>query len=139
MNNLNKKMKEIYCPDQILSLNESMVLCRSRLIFRQYIKNKRHKHRFEFYELCDLSGLILGSMIYGGISYPDPHSIGQTGGIVLNLFENFIGKGYTIYADNFYNTPNLTKQMSSNGTYICGALRADRNNIHKEIVWKKLE
>ena len=92
MNNLNEKMKEIYCPDQSLSLDESMVLWRGHLIFRQYIKNKKHKHGVKLYELCDSSGLILQSMIYSGITYPDPHSLGQTGAIVLKLMEDFIGE-----------------------------------------------
>ena len=35
MNNLNKKMKEIYCPDQSLSLDNSMMFWRGWLIFRQ--------------------------------------------------------------------------------------------------------
>ena len=48
-------------------------------------------------------------MIYSGIPYPDPHSLCQTGAIVLKVMEDFIGKGYTVYADNFYNSVNLTK------------------------------
>ena len=43
MDHLNNTMAAIYCPDQHLSLDESMVLWRGRLLFRQYIKNKRHK------------------------------------------------------------------------------------------------
>ena len=35
MNNLNKNMKEIYCPDQILSLDKPMVYWRCYLTFRQ--------------------------------------------------------------------------------------------------------
>ena len=132
-------MKQIYCLDQSLSLDESMVLCRGRLIFRQYMKNSRHKHRVKFYELCDLSLLILRGMIFSEISYPDPDSARQTGGIVMNLIENFIGKGYIIFSEDFYNTANVTKQMSSNGTKICETFRADRNNIHKNFFWKNLE
>ena len=51
--------------------------------------------------------------------------------------KDFIGKGYTVYADKFYNSVNLTKHMYSNVTYICGTLRADRKNNLKEVVWKK--
>ena len=58
-------------------------------------------------------------MIYSGIPHPDLYTLGQTGAIVLILMKDFIGKGYTGYADNFYNSVNLTKHMSSNGTYIC--------------------
>ena len=138
INNLNEKMKEIYCPDQSLPLDESMVLWRGRLIFSQYNKNKKHKHGVRFYELCDSRGLILRSMIYSGIPYPDPYSLGQTGAILLKLMKYFIGKVYTVHADDFSNSVNLTKHMSSSGTYICGRLRADRKNNPKEVVQKKL-
>lgn len=44
----------------------------------------------------------------------------------------------TVYAGNFYNPVNLTKHMSSNGTYTCGTLTVDRKNNPKEVGWKKL-
>ena len=40
-------------------------------------------------------------MICNGIPYPDLHSLAQTGVKVLKLMKDFIGKGYTVYADNF--------------------------------------
>ena len=55
MNHLNETMKRIYCPSENLSLDESIVLWRGHLIFRQYIKNKKHKYGVKFYELCESS------------------------------------------------------------------------------------
>ena len=59
MNHLNETMKRIYCPSENLSFDESMVLWRGRLIFRQYIKNKKHKYGVKFYH----GVIILNSMI----------------------------------------------------------------------------
>ena len=59
IDHLNDVMEEMYTPGQKLSLDESMMLCRGRLIFRQYIKNKRHKYGIKFYELCTHDGLVL--------------------------------------------------------------------------------
>ena len=59
MNHLNETMKRIYRPSENLSLDESMVLWRGRLIFRRYIKNKKHKYGVKFYELCESSGWTL--------------------------------------------------------------------------------
>ena len=112
MNHLHETMKRIYCPSENLSLDESMVLWRGRLIFRQYIKNKKHKYGAKFYELCESSGLILRSFIYSGLKYPDIHDLGQTGAIVLKLMDDFLGKGYTAFADNYYNSVKLTNFMS---------------------------
>ena len=41
MDHLNDTMKEIYVPDKDLSLDESMMLWRGRLVFWQYIKSKK--------------------------------------------------------------------------------------------------
>ena len=132
-------MKRIYCPSENLSLDESMVLWRGRLIFRLYIKNKKRKYGVKFYELCESSGLILRSFIYSGLPYPDIHDLGQTGAIVLKLMEDFLGKGYTVFADNYYNSVKLTSFMSKNQTFICGTLRSDRKGNPKEVASKKLK
>lgn len=47
----NNKMVSLYYRGQQLSLDESMVLWRGRLVFRQYIKNKRHKYGIKLYML----------------------------------------------------------------------------------------
>lgn len=43
LNFFNTKMANVYYPGKEISLDESMVMWRGRLVFRQYIKNKRHK------------------------------------------------------------------------------------------------
>ena len=61
---LNNKMTENYHRDRDLSIDESMMLWRGRLVFRQYIKNKRHKYGVKFYELCQSNGIVLRARIY---------------------------------------------------------------------------
>ena len=39
-----RKIRSHYYPGRDLSLNEAMVLWRGRLLFKQFIKNKRHKY-----------------------------------------------------------------------------------------------
>ena len=116
-----------------------MVLWRGRLIFRQYIENKWHKYGVKLHELCESTGIILCTFIYSGLSYPDPHDLGQTGAIVMSLLTNFIGKAYTAYVDNYYNTVQLTQQLSSNKTYICGTFLSDRIDNPTEVTKKKLQ
>ena len=57
----------------------------------------------------------------------------------MSLLTNFIGKGYTEYVDNYYNSIQLNKQLSSNKTYICGTLCSDRKGKPKEVTKKKLQ
>ena len=59
-----------------------MMLWRGRLLFRQYIKNKRHKYGIKYYELCTSDGLIRRASIYSAQSFDDDQSLGQSGAIV---------------------------------------------------------
>ena len=116
-----------------------MMLWRGRLIFRQYIKNKKHKHGVKFYELCESDGTVLRASIYSGVTNQVIHGPGQTGVIVMKLKEDFLGKEYCVYTDNYYNSVALTKQMGINKTYVCSTLRADRQGNLKEVVKVKLK
>ncbi|XP_065665600.1 piggyBac transposable element-derived protein 4-like [Hydra vulgaris] len=53
--------------------------------------------------------------------------------------EKFLGKGYHLYTDNFYNSFELTKHMINQKTYICGTLRTDRKSNPKECTKAKLK
>ena len=116
-----------------------MMLWRGCLIFRQYIKNKKHKFGVKFYELCESDGIVMYVKIYFGEPTPDIHSLDQTGATVLNLIENFLGKGYQLYTDNFYNSFELAKYMLTQDTYICGTLRSNRKSNPKEVTKAKLK
>ena len=121
----NKTMLELIAPKKNLSI-ESMMLWRGRLIFRQYIKNKRNKYGIKFYELCTHDGLVLSAEIYGGQGFNDVNNPGQTAAIVMKLMEPYLEKGYHVFIDNYYNSVSLTEFLSSKGTYITGTLRKDR-------------
>ena len=53
--------------------------------------------------------------------------------------EDFLGKEYSVFADNFCNTMKLAKHLSKQKTYICGTLCGDRKGNPKDIVKKKLK
>ncbi|XP_065672174.1 piggyBac transposable element-derived protein 4-like [Hydra vulgaris] len=43
LDHLNNTMGNIYCPNNNISIDESMMLWKGCLVFKQYVKNKRHK------------------------------------------------------------------------------------------------
>ena len=51
MDHFNETMLRLITPDKNQSIDESMMLWHGRLVFRQYIKNKRHKNVIKLYEL----------------------------------------------------------------------------------------
>jgi len=62
----NDKMRDLLSEKRILSIDESMVLWRGRLSFRQYVKGRRHKFGIKLYALCELTGLVQNLIVYTG-------------------------------------------------------------------------
>ncbi|XP_065647188.1 piggyBac transposable element-derived protein 4-like [Hydra vulgaris] len=139
LDHLNNTMGNIYCPNKNISIDESMMLWKGRLVFRQYVKNKRHKYCIKFYELCESDSIVLKVKIYSGETTLSKHLLGQTGAIVLDLMEKLMGKEYHPSTDNFYNSFELTKHMIKQQTYTCGTLRTDRKSNLKECTKAKLK
>lgn len=139
LNHFNNIMRENYVPDKNICIDESMMLWRGRLFFRQYIKNKKHKYGIKLYELCESDGLVMKIKIYSGKSEETDNNLGHTAGVVLHLLEDYLDKGYTVYMDNFYNSVTLTKLLNTRKTYVCGTLRNNRKGNPKDVVNRKLK
>ena len=90
-----------------------MMLWRSRLVFRQYIENKRHKYGVKFFELCTDDGLVLKIQTYSGTKFTDTESLGQTGSIVLHPW-------------------NLTKANATICSQTIGTIMYDSQNIFQK-------
>lgn len=112
VNYFNTKMLEIYYPDKNLSLDESMVLWRGRLMFRQYMKNKKHKYGVKLYLVTGPDSTVLKFCVYTGI-LDDYGGKGHAANIVLHLTEEKLDVGHAIYLDNYYNSFDLACQLLS--------------------------
>ncbi|CAH1966167.1 unnamed protein product [Acanthoscelides obtectus] len=102
------------------------------LLFRQYIKNKKHKYGIKFYLLTECDGTILKIQIYCGV-FDDLGGKGHAANVVLNLLDNYCNNGYSVYMDNFYNSVSLARQLLENKIFCTGTLRAGRKDTPKEI------
>lgn len=134
----NKRMQEVYQPSKNLSLDESMVLWRGRLVFRQFIKNKRHKYGIKLYMLTEPQGLVLQVMIYSGQGTELLPGVCHTEYVVEKLMQNYLDKGYSLFMDNYYNSVQLAHKLLKKKTYCTGTLRSNRKNNPKVVVTKKL-
>ncbi|KAE9543687.1 hypothetical protein AGLY_002083 [Aphis glycines] len=135
----NNRMLEVYKPSKQLSLDKSMVLWRGRLVFRQYIKNKRHKYGIKLYMLTEPNGLVLNILIYSGQGTDSTPEQTHTEYVVYKLMENYLDKGHSLFMDNYYNSSNLAQSLLQRKTYCTGTLRNNRKNNPKEIISKKLK
>lgn len=137
IDHFNNKMREIYYPSTEMSHDEAMILWRGRLLFRQYVKGKRHKYGIKLYSLCEPEGMIIRFMVYSG-RMENLGGKGHSANVVLHLMRDFLGKGHALYIDNFYNSVSLANKLLSNGTFCTGTLRVDRKFNPRPVLTAKL-
>lgn len=138
IDHFNKKMDETYYPGKELSLDESMVLWRGRLKFRQFIKNKKYKYGIKLYMLTEPDGTILCFRVYTGSGDAEVAGKGHAYKVVMKLMDGKLQSGHTLYMDNFYNSYELAKKLLDLNTYCTGTLRKSLKSNPKEVVTKKL-
>lgn len=134
----NDKMLELYFPGKNLSLDESMLLWRGRLVFKQYIKNKRHKYGLKLYMLTEPNGLVLNFAVYTG-QLDEMGGRGHSQKVVLHLARENLNSGHSLYMDNYYNSYDLAKTLLEKKTYCTGTLRRDRKEVPKDVLGAKLK
>ena len=50
---MKRKFSSVYIPDEHVSIDESLMLWKGRLGWRQYIPSKRARYGIKSYEICD--------------------------------------------------------------------------------------
>jgi len=138
---LQKSFENSFYPFQNLCIDESLLLFKGRLSFKQYIPAKRSRFGIKTYVLCDCkTGYVLDSIIYTGSEShvtENAEEIGKTGNIVLTLLKPYLGKGHTLYVDNYYSSPALFNFLHANITNACGTVKQRRKGM--PIMDKKLK
>lgn len=129
IDHLRSKFTASLKPFQDLCVDESLLLWRGRLSFRQYIPQKRNRFGMKFFVLCDVeTGCILDFIVYTGTGTEikvDKH-LGYSGSVVKTLLAPHLDKGHNLYIDSWYTSPKLLKFLQSRRTGACGTVRTDR-------------
>jgi hypothetical protein len=60
----------------------------------------------------------------------------KTTTIVMKLIEPLLSKGFTVWMDNYYNSPDLAHFLKRHNTDCIGTLRLNRKNIPQEVKTK---
>ncbi|KAI4473362.1 hypothetical protein M0804_015378 [Polistes exclamans] len=132
---LRKSFNEVFQPFQRLCIDESLLLYKGRLSFKQYIPLKRSRCGIKSFILSDCNtGFVQDLIIYAGSSTTvdsENASTGKSGAIVETLMKPHLGKGHTLYVDNWYASPALFKFLYNNGTNACGIVIKRRKGMPK--------
>lgn len=128
---IRRTFSSIFYPFQNLVIDESLILFKGRLSFKQYIKTKRHRFGIKLYVLCDCdTGIVLDFLVYTGkgnsISKNNVVGLGTSGNVVVDLMEPYLDKGHSLFTDNFYSSPTLSNYLFDRKTNSCGTVRLNR-------------
>ncbi|XP_017875115.1 piggyBac transposable element-derived protein 4-like [Ceratina calcarata] len=109
---LRKNFSKSFYPYQKLCIDESLLLYKGRLSFKQYIPSKRSRFGIKSFILCDCrTGYIQDLIVYAGSSTminSQNKKIGKSGAIVEALMAPYLGKGHTVFLDNWYSNMVLS-------------------------------
>ncbi|XP_049882739.1 piggyBac transposable element-derived protein 4-like [Pectinophora gossypiella] len=138
LEHLNKKFADIYSPRREMSIDESLLLWKGRISWMQCIRSKAARFGIKTYELCEaVSGYVLKVIIYTGKGTLPRASVfgfsSSTAKIVLELFKDYLGRGFTLFMDNFYNSIALTRFLKSKKTDVVGTLNRRRVDCPQDI------
>lgn len=122
----NESVNSIYYPVKQITIDESLILWKGRLSFRQYLKGKAHKYGIKLYILADAHGIVLKIHVYAGAQDKLVGGKKHVQKVVMLLMEKYIGVGHSLYVDNFYTSVGLADQLLDKNTYVTGTLRAKR-------------
>ena len=134
IDHINRICKLVYVPPREVSVDESLILFKGKLFFKQTIRTKRARVGVKMYPLCTFDGITMSLRIYSAQAIPfedvqSDYEFSKTEQIVLNLMQPYLDKGYHVYTDNFYTSPQLAKYLHERHTHICGTIRPNRKDF----------
>lgn len=140
MDAITRNFRACYSPEKELSLDESLLLFRGRLSFRQYIKSKKAKYGIKFYELTEANGYVLNILMYTGKDDSTDLEQGKkTDKTVMKLMRPYVLKGHELFMDNYYNSYGLSQKLLDLKTHTVGTLRKSRKENPKNVMNKKIK
>ena len=109
-----------------------------RLVFKQFIMNKRHKYEIKIFKLCNEHGYTYAFSVYSGAKLKP--EVGQAQRVCQELMIGLL-EGRTLFVGNFYTSlpASQGKFYLENKTYAIGTLKANRRDLPKDAVTKKLK
>ena len=96
IDNFKRKFRNCVNPTQNLCTDESLLLWKGRLGFKQYIPSKRRRFGIKLFQLVDCgTKFILDFIIYTGSTteYQVTSELGLSGSIVMELMQRYLNKG----------------------------------------------
>ena len=137
INMIKETCRMVYSPEKSLSLDESLVLFKGRLSFKQYINTKRAIFGIKLYQLCTFNGILLDFIVYHGNLAQGLVRMEEgcltTERIPVTLMQNYLEKGHHLFMDNFYTLLPLAKYFLEHRIHVTGTVRDSRKHFPTEL------
>ncbi|XP_029833924.2 piggyBac transposable element-derived protein 4 [Ixodes scapularis] len=126
---LKERFLTLYVPESTVAVDESLMLYKGRLSWKQYLPLKRSRFGVKFFLLCE-SGYISNLIVYTGKGTVTPDADSAMGTkVVLSLMEPFLCKGYCVTVENYYTSPELVNKLLQQKTDVYGTVRPTRKDV----------
>ncbi|XP_042872685.1 piggyBac transposable element-derived protein 4-like [Penaeus japonicus] len=135
IDSLDLTFKSTLVPDKDIAIDESLWKFRGRLGFITFNPSKRARFGLKVYKLCASTGPSSGYTscfrIYTG---QDRGDVPAGTKVVLELMEksDCLGRGYSVFVDNWYTSPSLFHMLQERRTNAVGTARINRKWMPKD-------
>lgn len=137
IDHLSRTFETNYRPESEIAIDESLLLWKGRLLFRQYLPLKRARFGIKLYSLCESrSGYTYRFRVYTGAEDPstqmtndlpaDARQMLSSEKVVVWLLLRLLGQGNRLYIDNYYTSVPLANYLLDKRTYVTGTIRSNR-------------
>ena len=125
INHLSAVFSKYYRPSRHVSIDELMIGTRCRVSFWQYIPKKPTPFGIKVWVLSEAkTGYVLHFQVYTSAE-DDPMKKGLGYRVVMELMEQYQGKGHCVFIDNYYTSPDLLLDLLSCSTYCTGTAKTN--------------
>lgn len=124
--------KNVYKPSQNLTVDESLLLYKGRLFFKQYIPAKRRRFGIKIYFLCESESGFTSNFCFHTVKSDHDNfasecvNLSVSERVVVHLCQEYLDMGYFVWCDNWFNSVRLATFLLSRKTLLIGTLRPNR-------------
>jgi hypothetical protein len=137
---LNEAYTKLDNPLERLTLDEVIVKFKGRVIFTQYIPNRKKCFGIKIYKLCDEGVYTYDMRVYlGKDSRSATDNMTATHATVRHLTCRVEGLGYKPFMDNFFSSPRLFDDLEKLKINLCGTVQPTRKDMPPDFGPKKNE
>ena len=140
----------VYKSNKNISVDETSCKWKGHFSHKVYNPRKPSKFHIKLYQVCEADlGYVIACEVYTGkvnntcikMNNPIDPTVNDTTRLVLGLLEKgqLLDKGYNVFTDNYYASPELLCKLFYRQTFGTGTVRSNRKNMPKAVVQAKLE